>query len=821
MLRFAIAIAVTFVALMLTPAPSAAQNLRACTNPQYGQSPTKESLGALNDGAIAACTRFLNSGRLSTKQRYEVLIKRASYYTHKDYSQHLADLAEAIRIRPDAAEAYYWRGVNHHHKKAHREAIADLTLAIRHEGQLGDVDRTNAYWMRAYSYEALDDTDGAIAAWTAKLQARGTKMLDTVASKRRGLLYMKKQEFAKAASDFTTAIERAGAQARSSAHGNLLDERPFLYVERAKSYFGMGRYPAAIADFDEAFRMNASGVSGALFFSERAKALEADRQTQRALADYRRADKEFPNNPETLGAIARLEGGQRQQPHTVVAQAQPPRAALGPLRKTDRRDCLESYGGGDHETAIPACTRLLASPAVKSDERVRVLVMRGIWYQASEQYDLAISDLSEAVRLNATKDGLIALAQAYEAKGDLDKAVATISDYISGYRDDVDGYHVRANLHAKRHDFDKAIADMTAKIRLGGRDHGDYILRAEYWHQKGDVDRAIADYTDAIRVSPRDQTSFERRARLYDEKGDMQRALEDFRKALSIDPGVGKSMGIDKQIARLERDIASGFTPETKVAKASPAVPSGVKPLALLPVTENRIALVIGNSAYRHNVALTNPRADAEALAATLKRIGFKSVELKFDLSREQLVDALRRFAGEAARADWAVIYFAGHGLQVGGINYLIPVDAKLASDRDVSFEAVAMEHVLNAVEGARKLRLAIMDACRDNPFVKTMTRSLATRSLGRGLAALDPQRSTLVAFAARDGQVALDGAGANSPYIVALVRHLETPGLEINLLFRKVRDEVLAQTGNDQEPFTYGSLSSEALYFRPVAAAQ
>jgi uncharacterized caspase-like protein len=311
----------------------------------------------------------------------------------------------------------------------------------------------------------------------------------------------------------------------------------------------------------------------------------------------------------------------------------------------------------------------------------------------------------------------------------------------------------------------------------------------------------------------------ERRARLYDEKGDIRKALEDFRKAFAADPPTGKASGLDKEIARLERDVAAGFKPETKIVKADPADPA--TPLALAPVTENRIALVVGNSAYRHNVALANPKADAEAVAATLKRIGFKSVELKFDLTREQLVDALRKFAGEAAQADWAVVYFAGHGLQIGGLNYLIPVDAKLASDRDVTFEAVPMEHVLNAVDGARKLRLAILDACRDNPFVKTMTRSLGTRSIGRGLAALEPQRSTLVAFAARDGQVALDGTGSNSPFASALIRHLEAPGLEINLLFRKVRDDVLKLTGNDQEPFTYGSLSSEALYFRPVAAAQ
>src|SRR5262249_33495818 len=156
-------------------------------------------------------------------------------------------------------------------------------------------------------------------------------------------------------------------------------------------------------------------------------------------------------------------------------------------------------------------------------------------------------------------------------------------------------------------------------------------------------------------------------------------------------------------------------------------------------------------------------------------------------------------FAAAADRADWAVVYFAGHGLEVDGVNYLVPVDAKLASDRDVTFEAVSHEQVLQAVEGARKLRLVILDDCRDNPFVKTMTRSASsTRSIGRGLANIEPEGATLVVYAAKHGHTTLDGTGANtnSPFIIALVKHLDTAGLEINLLFRKVRDEVLAATG-------------------------
>jgi uncharacterized caspase-like protein len=184
------------------------------------------------------------------------------------------------------------------------------------------------------------------------------------------------------------------------------------------------------------------------------------------------------------------------------------------------------------------------------------------------------------------------------------------------------------------------------------------------------------------------------------------------------------------------------------------------------------------------------------------------------DLGREKLIDALRGFAREAETADWALVYYAGHGIEANGTNYLVPVDAKLEVDRDIEYEAVPLNQVLSTVEGARKLRIVLLDACRDNPFTRQMRRTVATRSIGRGLARVEPEGGTLVAYAAKDGQIALDGNGANSPFVAALVKHLPTPGVEINKLFRLVRDDVLAATGRKQEPFVYGSLPGEDFFF-------
>jgi uncharacterized caspase-like protein len=233
---------------------------------------------------------------------------------------------------------------------------------------------------------------------------------------------------------------------------------------------------------------------------------------------------------------------------------------------------------------------------------------------------------------------------------------------------------------------------------------------------------------------------------------------------------------------------------------------------------ETRVALVIGNSSYTSAPALPNPARDAATVAQAFREAGFTTVQIKTDLGYDEMRRALRDFSAEADKADWAVVYFAGQGLEMGGQNFLVPVDARLKSDRDIQFEAVPLDQVQSSIEGAKKLRLVILDACRNNPFLQQMTRTVASRPIGRGLARVEPEGGTLIAYAAKAGQVALDGEGENSPFVTALVKHLQVPGLEINMLFRSVRDEVLSATGRQQEPFVYGSLPSESFYFVTAA---
>jgi formylglycine-generating enzyme required for sulfatase activity len=220
---------------------------------------------------------------------------------------------------------------------------------------------------------------------------------------------------------------------------------------------------------------------------------------------------------------------------------------------------------------------------------------------------------------------------------------------------------------------------------------------------------------------------------------------------------------------------------------------------------EKRVALVIGNSSYQFVGRLPNPVNDAAAMAALFRSAGFDTVELHRDLINRDMRRAIGEFSDMARNSDIAVIYFAGHGVEVDGVNYLIPVDAALAHDFDVEGEALSLDSALKAIESARRLRLVILDACRNNPFVAKMKRS--SRSVGRGLTPVEPMPDTLVAYAAKAGSIAGDGLDDHSPFTAALLKHIATPGLDIRLALGAVRDTVMATTTPRQEPFVYGSL--------------
>jgi uncharacterized caspase-like protein len=202
-------------------------------------------------------------------------------------------------------------------------------------------------------------------------------------------------------------------------------------------------------------------------------------------------------------------------------------------------------------------------------------------------------------------------------------------------------------------------------------------------------------------------------------------------------------------------------------------------------MADKRVALVIGNSAYQKVTRLTNPANDSSLMAETLKNAGFDVIDLKRDLKVNEMRRALREFADKVRDADVAVVYYAGHGMEIDGTNYLIPVDAVLERDLDAFDEAIPLDRILAVIEPARRLRLVILDACRDNPFNDTMKRTIGTRAVARGLAKVEPASpNTLIAFAAKAGSTASDGDSQNSPFTAALVKYLAKPGLDLRKAF-------------------------------------
>jgi len=236
---------------------------------------------------------------------------------------------------------------------------------------------------------------------------------------------------------------------------------------------------------------------------------------------------------------------------------------------------------------------------------------------------------------------------------------------------------------------------------------------------------------------------------------------------------------------------------------------------------DRRVALVIGNSAYKQVPVLDNPANDAADLAAKLGKIGFDVVR-GIDLDYGGMRDIIRRFGEKMAGADVALVFYAGHGLQVAGKNYLVPIDAKISNQTDVDLATIDMDLILRAMESDNRTNIVFLDACRDNPFAQKLAANLGTRSasVGRGLAQSQAAVGTLIAYSTQPGNVALDGQGRNSPFTSALLKNIDTPGLSLGDTMIAVRNDVLQATNGHQVPWDHSSMTGQ-FYFVPPAPGQ
>ncbi len=240
-------------------------------------------------------------------------------------------------------------------------------------------------------------------------------------------------------------------------------------------------------------------------------------------------------------------------------------------------------------------------------------------------------------------------------------------------------------------------------------------------------------------------------------------------------------------------------------------------------LAQKRVALVIGNSSYQNATELKNPKNDAADMAAALSALGFQVIS-GTDLDKPGMDRLIRNFAVALVGADVGLFFYAGHGLQVAGNNYLVPVDASVDSAAGIDFELVRLDLIQRQMERETRTNVLFLDACRNNPLARNLARALGTRSgdVGRGLALAESGVGTLISFATQPGNVALDGDGRNSPFTAALIKHIATPGRDLNGILIAVRNDVRSVTGGRQVPWENSALTG-LFYFReaaPVAAA-
>ncbi|MCK1716121.1 MULTISPECIES: caspase family protein [unclassified Bradyrhizobium] len=538
------------------------------------------------------------------------------------------------------------------------------------------------------------------------------------------------------------------------------------------------------------------------------------------------------------------------------------RSQLGPLCTTDTTPA---------DQMIDACTKIIALKVFKSQQLATVYFWRAVGWNKKGDYAKVITDATEAIRIQPSQAAYDLRGSAYYDRGEYDIAIADFDDALKVGPPDGTIFHNRGNAWRGKGNYTKAIADYDATIKLEPKSAFSFqnrgiakaalgeldgaladinqairldptlpqplINRTAIWRAKGDLDRAIADGSEAIRLAREKPPAnimtppnsvliagYTHRALAYEAKGDYARAGDDYKATLAIAASDADSKAnqatakvrlslVTDAVAPIPRDAPTPTVAPSQQQTGAASVPSPAPA-----VRGTRMALIIGNGAYAHVKALPNPPNDARAVARSLRDIGF-IVSEGVDLDRTAMQNKTRDFLREAAQARVAVVYYAGHGVQVDGRNYLIPVDVELKQGASMTDAMIDMDTIMAGLDDQVRTNILIFDACRNNPMAQQVASTGASRGIegASGLAAptglgagATLGAGTLIAFATAPRQVALDGEGANSPFSAALSRHLGTAGLEVQQMLTRVRAEVVSSTKSKQVPWSNSSLLGE-----------
>jgi tetratricopeptide (TPR) repeat protein len=540
------------------------------------------------------------------------------------------------------------------------------------------------------------------------------------------------------------------------------------------------------------------------------------------------------------------------------------RSQLGPLCTTDTTPA---------DQMIDACNKIVALKVFKGGQLATVHFWRAVGWNKKGDYSKVITDATESIRLQPGQAAYNLRGSAYYDKGEYEIAIADFDDALKLGPPSGTIFHNRGNAFRGKGDFTRAIADYDATIKLEPKSTfsfqnrgiakealGDLdgaladinqairldptlpqplINRTAIWRVRGDLDRAIADGSEAIRLAKEKPpvnimtppnsvliSGYIHRALAYEARGDYAHARDDYKATLAMvasDAGSKANQATAKVRLSLVTDAAEPIprdapSPTTQPSPAPPQTGAAPAPSPAPVALGQRMALVVGNGAYAHVKALPNPANDARAVAKSLRDIGF-TVSEGVDLDRAAMQKMTRDFLREAARAQVAVVYYAGHGVQVDGRNYLIPVDVELRPGTGMTEAMIDMDTIMAGLDDQVRTNILIFDACRNNPMAQQAASAGSNRGIegASGLAAPTSLGAgatlgagTLIAFATAPGQVALDGEGANSPFSAALSRHLGTPGLEVQQMLTRVRAEVVSSTKSKQVPWSNSSLLGE-----------
>lgn len=444
---------------------------------------------------------------------------------------------------------------------------------------------------------------------------------------------------------------------------------------------------------------------------------------------------------------------------------------------------------------------------------------RGITWNGKKDHHRAIADFNRAIDLGTKVAGTYyGRGSAYFELGKYDEAIADFDETIKADPKYVRAYNLRGAAFRNKGEYAEALKALSEAIAIDPKFSTAYVNRGFTYRRMNDFDRALRDYDEAIRLDPKLALAYFHRGIAHKHKNEIDAAYRDIVQALALNPGHEPSKSErDNLVSMLARQPGGASKPTTNVSATPDNAPSPPPTLTVAQPSGLRVALVIGNGRYKFAPELLNPANDARDMAGALRDLGFKVIE-GYDLDSAGMRAKIAQFGEQMPGATTTLFFYAGHGVQVAGRNYLVPTDSKLERPSALNVEAIDVNSILADMETEKRTNLVFLDACRNNPLTRSLVSALGrTRSakVGQGLAQLNAGIGTLITFATSPNTVALDGNGRNSPFTAALLHHIRTPDVEIRALLTRVRADVIKATNERQIPWDHSSLVGEFYFAR------